>query len=134
MSYRQHRQRRRLEGVTARELMSTVMPEVSPDASVQGLIDSGALRGDRRGLVVVEDGRAVGLVAAASAGKVSRRARAAARVRHVMSPLDHASSVAPDDGSDRVLEALEESETGMLAVMESGELVGVITAESAMRR
>ena len=51
-----------------------------------------------------------------------------------MSPVDHATSVAPDDGSDRVLEALEESETGMLAVMESGELLGVITAESAMRR
>ena len=134
MSYRQHRQRRRLEGVTARELMSTTVPEVSPDASVQGLIDSGALRRDRRGLVVVEDGRAVGLLAAASVGKVSRRARAAARVRHVMSPVDHASSVAPDDGSERVLEALEETETGMLAVMESGELVGVITPESVMRR
>ena len=134
MSYRQHRQRGRLGGVTARELMSTFVPEVSPDARLQELIDSGALRGDRRGLVVVEDGRAVGLIAAASAGKQSRRARAAARVRHVMSPVEDASSVAPDDGSERVLEALEDSETGMLAVVESGVLVGVITPESVMRR
>lgn len=78
MSYRQHRQRARLEGVTALELMRTRVPEVSPDASLRELINSGALM-NRRGLLVVEDGRAVGLIAAASVGKVSRRARAAAR-------------------------------------------------------
>lgn len=133
MSYRQHRQRRHLEGMTARELMRTPLPEVSPDAAVQDLIDSGALR-DRRGLVVVEDGRAVGLVAASSVGRLSRRARAAARARHVMSPVERADAVAPDDGSDRVLEGLEDSETGMLAVVDSGELVGVITPEDVMRR
>ena len=133
MSYRQHRQRARLEGVTARELMRTHAPEVPPDASLQDLIDSGALR-DRRGLVVVEDGRAVGLVAAASMARVSRRARVAAQVRHVMLPLERVATVAPYDTGDRVLEALEESETGVLAVMESGELVGVITAEDVVRR
>lgn len=133
MSYRQHRQRRRLEGVTARELMRSHMPEVSPDARLQELIDAGALR-DRSGLVVVEDGRAIGLIAASSVGRLSRRARAAARVRHVMSPVERAEAVAPDDGSDRVLEALEDSETGMLAVIDSGELVGVITPEDVMRR
>ena len=133
MSYRQHRQRRRLEGLTARALMSTALPEVSPDASIRELIESGALR-DRRGLVVVEDGRAVGLLAAASVGKMSRRARQSAQVRHVMLALERVESVAPDDDSDRVLEALEDSETGVLAVMDSGELVGVITPEDVMRR
>ena len=70
-SYRQHKQRRRLESMTARDLMNTVVPEVSPDARLQDLIDSGALR-DRRGLVVVEDGRAVGLIGAVSVGRMSR--------------------------------------------------------------
>ena len=133
MSYRQHRQRARLEGVTAGELMRTHVPEVPPDASLQELIDSGALR-DRRGLLVVEDGRAVGLIAAASMARVSRRARAAARVRHVMLPLERVAAVTPDDTGDRVLEELEDSETGVLAVMASGELLGVITAEDVMRR
>lgn len=133
MSYRQHRQRRRLEGLTARELMGTALPEVSPDASLQELIDSGALR-DRRGLVVVEGGSAVGLVAAASVGKLSRRARASARVRHVMLALESVAAVTPDDTGDRVLEALEDSETGVLAVMESGDLLGVITTEDVTRR
>ena len=43
-------------------------------------------------------------------------------------------TVALDDGSDRVLEALENSESGMLPVVESGELLGVITPEEVMRR
>ena len=133
-SYRQHRQRMRLESFTARELMSMASAEVSPDASLQDLIDAGALRKGRGGLVVVEDGRVVGLVGEASVRSVSRRARAAARVRNVMTPLEGVPAVAPDGGGDRVLEALEDSDTGMLAVMESGELLGVITAESAMRR
>ena len=134
MSYRQHRQRRRLEGVTARDLMSLASAEVSPDASVQELIDAGALRKGRRGLVVVEDGRAVGLVGEASVRAVSRRARAAARVRNVMTPLERVPAVAPDDSGDRVLDALEDGGIGMLPVVESGALLGVITPENVMRR
>ena len=123
MSYRQHRQRRRLEGMTARELMSLASAEVSPDASVQDLIDAGALRKGRRGLVVVEDGRAVGLVGEASVRAVSRRARAAARVRNVMTPLERVPAVAPDDSGDRVLDALEDGGIGMLPVVEAGALL-----------
>ena len=133
-SYRQHKQRRRLESMTARDLMSSVVPEVSPDARLQELIDSGALRGGRRGLVVVEDGRAVGLISAVSVGRMSRGARAAAQARHAMTPLERTAAVAPDDGGDRVLEALEDSGVGMLPVVETGELLGVITPEDVTRK
>ena len=40
-----------------------------------------------------------------------------------MTPLERTAAVAPDDGGDRVLEALEEGEVGMLPVVETGELV-----------
>ena len=139
-----------IEGLTARELMSTALPEVSPDASIRELIESGALR-DRRGLVVVEDERTVGLVAAASVGKMSRRARAAAQVlRHgdqlsqaerVMSPVDRATArwrrtTTASECWRTYHPCWRTRETGevVLAVVESGELVGVITPESVMRR
>ena len=51
-----------------------------------------------------------------------------------MVPLDLMPAVAPDDDSYRVLELLDEGDTGIVTVVESGELLGVIVQDSLIGR
>ena len=75
-----------------------------------------------------------GLLGPRSARRLSRGSWETASVGQAMAPLTLVPAVSPDDDSFRVLDLLDEGDTGMVTVVESGELLGVIVQDSLMAR
>ena len=128
-SYRQFRQRQRLQGLVASDLMTTDCPEVSPESSLRDLAEAGALGRGQRCLMVVSGGRVEGLLHTVAVRQVGRRSWRTTSVRRLMTPLEKMQGVAPDDDSFKVLEVLDEEDVSLVPVMDEGELVGVIVRE-----
>jgi Zn-dependent protease len=132
-SFRQFRQRQGLQGIVARDLMSTDCAQVSPEASVRDLMDGGVLRRGQPCFVVAEDGRIIGLLHLAAARRILKRSREATRVRQVMVPLDKTKGVAPEEEASRVLEVLDDEELGLVPVVDGEEVVGVVVRDHLLR-
>ncbi|MDA0988345.1 MAG: site-2 protease family protein [Chloroflexi bacterium] len=132
-SFRQFRQRQGLQGMVARDLMSTDYAEISPEMSANDLIDGGVLRRSQTCFVVAEDGRISGFLNLAAVKKVAKRSRETTRVRQVMVPLDMVAWIAPEDDSNRVMEALDDEELGVVPVMDGEAVVGVVMRQHLLR-
>jgi Zn-dependent protease/predicted transcriptional regulator len=132
-SFRQFLQRQRLQGFAARDMMSTDCTEVPPETSVRDLVASGVLRRGTPCLIVTEGGRVTGLIDTAAVRRLPRRSREATKVRQVMVPLDRMQGVAPEEGSDRVLEVLDGEDLGLAPVVVGEEVIGVIVRDHVLR-
>ena len=132
-SFRQFRQRQGLQGMVARDLMSTDYAEVPPETSVKDLIDGGVLRRSQTCFVVTEDGRIGGLLNLAAVKRVPKMSRESTRVRQVMVPLDMVEWITPEEDSIKVLEVLDDGELGVAAVVDGEEVVGVVIREHLLR-
>ena len=128
-SFKQYRRRQGLQGMVARDLVSTAYTEVSPEASVRDLIDNGALRRGQPCFVVTEDGRVSGFLNPAVVKRVAKRSRLSTRVRHVMVPLDRVAWMSPEEDSNRVLEVLDDAELGAVPVVDGEDVIGVVIRE-----
>jgi Zn-dependent protease/predicted transcriptional regulator len=131
--YSQFRQRQRLQGLVARDMMSTDCKEVSPDASIRDLVDGGVLRRGLPCFVVVEGGRATGLLHPTTIRSIGRRYQEATLVRQLMVPLDRIKGIAPGEGSNTVMEILNEEDVGLVPVLDGEEVIGVIVRENLPR-
>ena len=132
-SFRQFRQRQGLQGMVARDLMSTDYAEVSPEKSVKDLIDGGVLRKGQPCFVVIEDGRVSGFLDPAVVRKVAKRSRESTRVKHLVTPLDRVAWLSPEEDSDRVMEVLDDGELGAVPVVDGEDVIGVVIREHLLR-
>ena len=125
----------RLKGYVARDLMSTDCPEISPeDRSAWTWGRRKAVEKGGKCYIVVREHRVEGLLGPRSARRLGKGYWESASVSQAMVPLDLMPAVAPDDDSYRVLELLDEGDTGIVTVVESGELLGVIVQDSLIGR
>lgn len=127
MSLRQHVVRSVLEGVAARELMTPDPDVVSPDLTVEELVESHFLRKEHHAFPVVDAGRPVGLVTLQHVKGVPRSEWSSRRTRDVMRDLSDL-RVGPRDQVTRVLELMEEGEERRILVVDGERLVGIISA------
>lgn len=109
--------------VTARDLMTTPVRAVPAQLPVDEA-ERVMVRYGHGGLVVVEDGRVIGVVSRRDCEKARRHGLAHAPVKGVM---DRAIVVAADTPLDEVQGLLIEKDAGRLPVVEGGRLVGIIT-------
>jgi CBS domain containing-hemolysin-like protein len=128
-SFRQFRQRQGLQGMVARDLMSTAYTEISPEMSVRDLMDAGARRRGQPCFVVIEDGRISGLLGPDVVRRVARRSRESTMVKHLATPLDRVAWVSPEEDSNRVMEVLDDGELGAVPVMDGEDVIGVVIRE-----
>jgi Zn-dependent protease/predicted transcriptional regulator len=130
-SFRQFRQRQGLQGMVARDLMSTAYTEVSPEMSVRDLMD--ALPKGQPCFVVIEYGRISGLLSPAVVRRVSKRSRESTKVKHLATPLYRVEWVSPEEDSDRVMEVLDDGELGAVPVVDGEDVIGVVIREHLLR-
>jgi CBS domain-containing protein len=131
-SFRQHLLRNALEGVRARDVMTSAPNTVSPDLTVEALVDEHMLRERHHGFPVVEDGELVGLVTLEQVKSTPREAWPSTRVREIMAS-DGAFVVAPDDAMTRVLSRMEEAGSSRVVVARGGRVEGIISSSDITR-
>lgn len=128
-SFKQFRQHQALHNFVARDMISTNCMEVSPDVSIRDLMEGGALRKNMPCLVITADGRLTGLLYPTDMKRIPKGSREATKAEQVMVSLDMMKGIAPEEGSNLVLEALDRDDLGMVPVVDGKEMIGVIVRD-----
>jgi len=117
-----------LEAVPAQEAMTRWPETVRPELTLQQLVAERFLhRGYAAYPVVNGDGRPLGLITLEHVRAVPETEWTRRTVAEVMTPMQPALQVGPDESMARVLEKLQDSSLGRLLVTEGGRLEGIIT-------
>ena len=118
-----------LERVPVSKLMIAPVETVAPGMPVEELIEDHIMKSDQRVFPVLEAGRLAGLVGVEEARAVPRHARATRQVSEIMTPAERLATVSPGEDSAEALRKLQQSATQQLAVVERGELRGLLRRE-----
>jgi Zn-dependent protease/CBS domain-containing protein len=121
-----------LKGVKVGDIMKTEVVTVSPDLSVQDLVDSYFFRYHYDSFPVSQEGAVLGLVSLNDLKNLPRERWHDTRVREVMQTDLAALSVAPDEDVSLILRRAVRDQAGTLPVVEAGRIVGIITRRDIM--
>ena len=132
-SYQQMLVRDVLSGVKAEDLMNRHVLSVSPDATLEDIVESVVLPTGTTNLPVLDDGRLVGLLGLREIQAVERSRWSQVRARDVMRQDVFAHVVSPGDDAARLLSMVVSDDT-LIPVMDGETLVGVVTHSDLMRR
>ena len=124
----------RLRGARVADVVEPDTTVVAPDVSVMTLIEDYFLRGNRRAVPVVADGRLTGMVTLGDVKEVPRERWASTTVAEVMGGRDGVVSVSSRSTLQRALEALAEGDFEQVPVVDDGTLVGVVTRADIVRQ
>jgi Zn-dependent protease/CBS domain-containing protein len=114
-------------GVPARRAMMTRFETLSPADTLSVAMDQ-LLAGAQNDFPVVDGGRLVGILTRTRLFEALRAQGASAAVAQAMLP--DAGAVAPGESLESAFQRMRESQTQSLPVVESGRLVGLLTAEN----
>ena len=124
----------RLRGARVADVVEPDTTVVSPDVSVATLIEDYFLRGNRRAVPVVADGRLAGMVTLGDVKEVPRDRWASTTVAEVMGGREAVVSVSSRSTLQRALEALAEGDFEQVPVVDDGTLVGVVSRADIVRQ
>ena len=96
-SYRELIVRQSLQGVPVGRLMATNVDRVTPDITIQHLVDEHILSGRQHAYPVATDGELVGLICLDDIRNVPREKRSEETVAQAMTPYDRLVTVAPNE-------------------------------------
>jgi Zn-dependent protease/predicted transcriptional regulator len=133
MSYRQLLVRESLGDVPVSRLMQTSVQSVTPEVSVQSLVEDYVMRADQRAFPVVERERLLGLVCLRDVYKLPRGEWGGTPVERIMTPADSVASVAPTDAAIDALNELSRRQVNQLPVIEHGRIRGMLRREDVLR-
>lgn len=122
-----------LEGVPVGKLMRAEAPTVSPDLTIERLVDEHLLRSDERAFPVVEDGVLLGIVCLEDVRKTPRGEWPTTRVREVMTPTGKLAVVTPRDDASEALAKLSERDVRQIPVVQDGHVVGILRRRDVLR-
>ncbi len=132
-SYRQLALQDTLQGHTVSEIMSRDCPIVSPELTIERLVNEYILTSGRRCFAVVTDSRVLGLVTIHNIRGVSRDLWSAKTVRDAMTPFDKVKWVRPDEDLSSVFRILTEADVNQIPVVEDGKnIVGMISRDNLL--
>ncbi|HEX7028406.1 MAG TPA: site-2 protease family protein [Gammaproteobacteria bacterium] len=132
-SYQQVLVDRLLEDVQVRDLMLSHPQIVSPEMTVQNLVDRYMMRSDQRAFPVVDEDRLLGLVCLEDVRRLSRGMWEKKRVSEIMTPAGRIETVEPDDGAVEAVRRLSRLDVAQIPVVERGRLVGLFRRQDFMR-
>lgn len=136
VSYRQLLLRDALHDVSVAKVMLTRFDAVSPQLSVQELLEDHVLRSEQRAFPVVEGDRLVGMVCQRDLEKATRDPQQEAgslRVRDIMKPASELTAVGPRADAMDVLALLARRDVNQVPVVENGHLEGLVRRADILR-
>jgi CBS domain-containing protein len=133
ISYQQLFVRRALEGIRAKDVMTREVAVVSPEMTLEEVVEGVIYPRGVSELPVVENGRLCGMLQLSSISARERSSWRRLTVRDLMSRDVPDEAISPDDEALKLLSLLG-PEDRMLPVVEDGMLVGVVTRRDLLRR
>ena len=132
-SYRQVVIQDILEGVPVVRMMRSNPPSVSPDISVDELVNDGIMGTDDHAFPVVKGGRLVGLVTLEDVRTVPRSSWTDTSVRQIMTPADQIVSVTAEQDGAEALNKLRRRDVRQLPVMQNGSMAGLLRRRDVVK-
>ena len=127
-SYESLRVQHALEGVRVGRLMRTPGPTVSPEATIDELVERILVPSGLHAINVVMDDQLVGLVTSSDVWRLDRAQWGARTVADIMTPVRALATAAPDDLVIDVLRRVAERDVTQVPVIDDGVLVGIFDA------
>ena len=127
VAYLQIRTTTLLNGLKAKDLMSSDYGTVDPNTTVQELVNEQLLRTGRRCFFVVENGQLVGLITPQEVRAIDPQIRPFRRVGDAMRRADQIHFISPDMPALEALQSLSREDVNQLPVLSNGQIAGVIT-------
>jgi Zn-dependent protease/predicted transcriptional regulator len=121
-----------LTGVRAEDIMTSDVPTVTRDISLEEYVHE-VLRTGRRSHIVTGAGTPVGLVTLHSARAVPRDEWANTSIQAVMVPIDRVHSASPDEPALQVLERMQKEDINQMPVLSDDHIVGMIGRDTILR-
>jgi Zn-dependent protease len=116
-------------GLTVRDLMVREAPTVAAATSIADWINEDVLTEGTRADIVLDNGRAVGLVSVTDSKKVPREHWATTTLREIMTPMSGLKTLAPDMPAAAALEQMAGLSLNEMPVLEGAEIVGWVDRE-----
>ncbi len=124
---------RALSSVKVADIMSHEVQTVDPDLTLEHLVDEYFLRFKFGRFPVVKNGELLGIITLHDIKEVPREEWAAKTAKDILTPLEKALTVRPQDEAVKALTSMAQSEVGHLLVVEDGGLVGLVTRSDIIR-
>ncbi|MDP2931505.1 MAG: site-2 protease family protein [Chloroflexota bacterium] len=131
-SYRQLMLQDMLQGHTAGEIMTRDCLAVSPDITVERLVNENILTTGRRCFPVVAGNRLEGLVTLDNVRSVPRDRWPTAILKETMTTLDHLKSVGPNESLSNVLKIMTESDINQVPVVQDSNVIGMVSRDNLL--
>jgi Zn-dependent protease len=124
----------RLSGVSVRDVMRPDPSAISPNASVEDLIEDYMIQGNRRAVPVIAEDRLVGMVTLGDIQAIAPQERASTRVVDLMGGRAGVTTVRPDTPLAEALAAMLGGDFEQLPVLDDGRLIGVLSRADIIRQ
>jgi Zn-dependent protease/predicted transcriptional regulator len=124
--------RNMLSGVRAEDVMSSDIPTVARDMSIEEYVHE-VLRTGRQFHIVTGVGNPVGLITLDAARTVPREEWSNTSVQAAMLTLDRIRSAAPDEPALAVLDRMQKEDINQMPVISNGHIVGMIARDTIFR-
>ena len=125
-----------LKGIKVREVMESDPPSITPNESVNDLVNERLIRGEHRSFLVRhDDGGLAGIVTLSDVRRMPRENWEAARVTDIMTRYADLATIGPDAELEMALKLLQEREVNQLPVVtdEGRTVVGLLTRAGILR-
>ncbi len=111
--------------------MTRDCPTVSPDTTIEKLLNNYILPSGRHCLVVA-DSRVLGLVSLQNIKATPRNQWTSKTAKEVMTPYENLNWVSPNEDLTSVLKIFTEQDANQLPVVENGNIVGIVTRDNIL--
>ena len=122
-----------LDGVPVRRLMREDAPTVSPDLSIDDLVDHYLLGTDERAFPVIDQDRLVGLVCVEDVRGIDRALWKSQTVASIMTPATDLDLATPREEVSEALGRLTRRDVRQMPVVQDGQLVGMLRRRDILR-
>jgi Zn-dependent protease/predicted transcriptional regulator len=131
-SYQQLLMQEMLKGHVVSEVMSSDCVIVSPDMTIDQLVNGNILASGRRCFPVGSDSEIVGLMTLHNVKAVPRDQWGIETVKEAMTPFDKLKWVRPDEELSSVLRILTQDDINQVPVIQDKKIVGMISRENLL--
>ncbi len=133
VSYRQLLVHQSLEDVPVLRLMHTRFERVTPQLSIQELVDEYVMPSGQRAFPVEERGRFIGLICLRDLPKRPRSAWHTTTVAEIMTPADKLATLAPEQDAAAALDLFGKHDVNQLPVVKGGQVLGLVRREDILK-
>ncbi len=131
-SYRQMLLQDMLKGHVASDVMSQDCAVVSPDITIERLVNENILTSRHRCFPVISDGHVMGMITMYDVRSVPREQWGTKSVRQAMTTLGSLKSVSPNEDLNSVLRMMTQDDIDQVPVISEGKIVGMVGRDNIL--